>query len=373
MSLRLIYLLRSGQLLEAERMALATLQALSGLCPELQGVVMAPPGPVHEAAHALGFRSVTLGARLALPLALLRELWRERHSAVLATSLEQSLWTAALRALLRGRGAHLHMVRGDADEGRIYAHKRLLSRLALRFVAVSPFVRRRLEAHGVAYERIEVVKAFLGGPAPAAREIFTGSGVRRVAMLSALQAEDRVELLFDALDQYPALRALRVDVYGAGTQEPALRERALRHPNVNLHGFKADAAQSLRHADLLLHTGPQEPVGHMLLQAFAAGVPVLVPNSGGAGDMVVPGRNGWHFTANDAAALGQRLQQLMGASACELNAMAEGGRRALRREFNAQRQGARYAALLGAAPRAAGRAPLPGDYGSAVSGPGCAG
>lgn len=358
MSLRVIHLLRDGQAQGAGHQALAALRAVSALCPELQAVVMAPPGPVHEAARGLGFRSVVLEPRARLVPALLRELWRERHSAVIADEPRHALWAAALRMLLRGRGARLHLVPGNGgDEARDFGPARLLARLGVRLVAPSTFVRRRLEAHGVPWERVEVVPGFLADPPPAGRELYTSAGVRRVVMLTTLEPADRVELLFDALDRHAALRTLRFDVYGGGSQEAALRERALRHPNVNLRGARADAAQALAHADLLLHTGPREGAGHMLLQAFAAGVPVLVPNSGAAGDMVVPGRNGWHFTANDAVALGQRLLQLTGATACELNAMAEGGRRALRRELNAQRQGARIAALLGARPRAMPRVP----------------
>lgn len=359
MSLRVIHLLDDGRLEGGGRRALAALQAVGALCPELLGVVVAPPGAVHEAARARGFRSVEVASRPALVLALLRELWRDRHSAVLATCVEQSLWAAALRALLRGRGVQCHVVQGCCgDERRDFGAARLLARLGLRFVASSAFVRRRLEAHGVPWERVEVIHDFLTGAPPAERELFTATGVRRVVMLTALEPADRVELLFDALERQGALRGLRFDVYGAGGLEAALRERARRHPNVNFHGERGDAAQALAHADLLLHTGPRECAGHMLLQAFAAGVPVLVPNSGAAGDLVVPGRNGWHFTANDAAALSLRLQQLMGATACELNAVAEGGRRTLRRDLNAQRQGAHWAALLGARPKAARPAPL---------------
>lgn len=344
---RILYLLHSGQLFGTERMALATLQALRAREPALDGTVMAPPGPVHAAVRALGLRSVELRGRLDLPRALAAALWQERHSVVFATGVGQSLWAAGLRALLGGRGAHLHMVHGGTDERLSYGRKRLLRGLDLRFVAVSDFVRSRLVAHGVPAERVEVVHNFLHGAPPAARGPFTRDGVRRVVMLSRLDRIKRVGLLFDALERTPALHALQFDLYGTGELERELHERARRHPNVTLHGFKADAAQALGQADLLLHTCPEEPFGLVLLEAFATGVPVLVPNSGGAGDIVQAGRNGWRFTANDATALGQRLQALMSAPAHELNAMAEGGRRSLTQEFDPQRQAARYAVLAG--------------------------
>lgn len=145
----------------------------------------------------------------------------------------------------------------------------------------------------------------------------------------------------------PGLGAIRFDIYGSGEEATALRERARRHPNVTLHGFVPDAAAALASADLLLHTCPEEPFGLVLLEAFAAGVPVLVPNSGGAGDLVQHYVNGWHFSANDATALGQQLQVLATAPAALLNALALGGRQALAQAHDPQRQAQRYARLVG--------------------------
>jgi glycosyltransferase involved in cell wall biosynthesis len=202
-----------------------------------------------------------------------------------------------------------------------------------------------LIAHGVPAGRIEVICNFLPQAGPAIHPPFTQNGVRRVLMLSRLDRIKRVGLLFDALDKVPGLNQLQFDLYGSGEEAEIMKARASRHPNVHLHGFVADAAQALANADLLLHTCPEEPFGLVLLEAFAAGVPVLVPNSGGAGDIVQDGVNGWHFTANDAVALGQRLLALQNASADQLNAMAAGGRHSLTHDYNPGVQAARYAAL----------------------------
>jgi glycosyltransferase involved in cell wall biosynthesis len=140
---------------------------------------------------------------------------------------------------------------------------------------------------------------------------------------------------------------MQFDLYGSGEEAELLRARAARHPNVHLHGFVPDAAAALGEADLLLHTCPEEPFGLVLLEAFAAGVPVLVPNSGGARDIVQDGVNGWHFTANNAVALGQRLRALIDMPCAQLNAIAAGGRQSLHNEFHPSRQADRYAALLG--------------------------
>lgn len=343
MTPKLLYILHSGQMFGTERMALATLQAL-GI--EDESMLLAPPGPVHAAAHARGVHSIPLTGRAALTWALVQTLWRHRDVAVVATGVLQSLLVCALQRLLGGRGAHLHVVHGGTDERLSYGRKRLLAGLPLRLVAVSDFVRQRLIAHGVPAERIEVIGNFLPAAPTALRPPFAGDGVRRVVLLSRLDPIKRVALLFDALERTPGLSLLHFDIYGTGAEAEKLEERARQHPNVRLHGFVPEAAAALAEADLLLHTCPEEPFGLVLLEAFAAGVPVLVPNSGGAGDIVQHGVNGWHFSANDAVALGQRLQMLTVAPSWQLEAMATRGREVLQRRHAPTSQAQHYAKLL---------------------------
>jgi glycosyltransferase involved in cell wall biosynthesis len=344
MRIPLAYVLHSGQLFGTERMALATLGALRG---RVDGVVIAPPGPVHAAARLAGLASLEARGRLGMAWALLRHLLAHRDSAVFTTGVWHSMLAGAAQRLLGGGGAHVHVVHGGTSERLSYGRKRLLAGWAVRFVAVSDFVRERLLAHGVPAGRIEVVHNFLPAPPAQRRPAYTQDGVRRVVVLSRLDRIKRVGLLFDALDRLPALAALQFDIYGSGEEALDLQLRARSHRNVRLHGFVPDAADALVHADLLLHTCPEEPFGLVLLEAFAAGVPVLAPHSGGAGSIVKDGVNGWHFSANDPVALGQRLLALMQAPAALLNATAEGGQRCLREEFNPARQAASYAVLAG--------------------------
>ena len=350
-----VYLLHSGQMFGTERMALATLQALA---PAFRGVVVAPSGPVHVAAREAGLQAHVADGALQQALVLARLLARERDAAIMATSVAQSAVAATLQRLLGGRGAHLHVVHGGATERLSYGRKRLLQHWPVRFVAVSSFVRERLLAHGVDASRVEVVHNFLEGRSLPARGPFLLDGVRRVVMLSRLDGIKRVGLLFDALDRFPALREMRFDVYGSGEQADELARRAAAHPNVTLHGFIDDAARRLRHADLLLHTCPEEPFGLALLEAFAAGVPVLAPRSGGAAEIVEDGVTGFLFPPNDAVHLGRHLLALARMPASRLNGVASRARHSLHEDFSAQRLAGRYAAILSPGERAGASAPV---------------
>lgn len=276
----------------------------------------------------------------------MREVWRDRRAAFMSTGVSQALVVAALQRLSGARGAHLHIVHGGTDERLSYGRKRLLSGLGIRFVAVSEFVAQRLMAHGVDAGAITVIANFLHGMVGTGRGAFERDGVRRVVMLSRLDRIKRVGLLFDALDREPALHALRFDVYGSGEEAEMLARRASRYPCVHLHGFVPDAATRLGEADLLLHTCPEEPFGLVLLEAFSAGVPVLVPNAGGAACIVQAGVNGFHFSANSAASLARELKKLMHASRGQLNEVVGGGRCAVDTRFRPDALVGDYGRLL---------------------------
>jgi glycosyltransferase involved in cell wall biosynthesis len=341
-----IYILHSGQMFGTERMALATLRALGTGGAR---IIVAPSGPVHPAAHDLNLRSVHADSLPALAAALAKLLREFPDAAVMATGVWHSLLVVALRFLLGCHGAHLHIVHGGTEERLSYGRKRWLNPFDVRFVAVSEFVRSRLLAHGVRADRIDVVENFLRRMPTVRRAPFAEPGVRRVVVVSRLDRIKRVGLLFDALDRTPALAELRFDIYGTGEEQKVLEARAQAWPNVRMHGFVDDAAAKMAEADLLLHTCPEEPFGLVLLEAFAAGVPVLVPNAGGAAGIVQDGVSGFHFTANNAAALGARLIEISKLSADRLNAIATGGKRELAERYRPEVQAARYESLITAA------------------------
>ena len=114
------------------------------------------------------------------------------------------------------------------------------------------------------------------------------------------------------------------------------------NPNVTFTGFLPNALEELAQADLLVHLCPVEPFGLTILEAMAAGVPVLVPDSGGAGSVVQNGISGFRFRSNDADSLGGRLVELTQTPAECLNRIVAGGREALVSRFSAEARLADY-------------------------------
>lgn len=342
----LLYALHSSQLYGTERMSLAT---ASGLTGDFDIVVFAPPGAALEEAARLGLQPVAFNGARDLAKKARPFFAQRRPVACVSTAVPQSVIFCGWSAWYRTPATHLHVVHGGADEALSYGRKRWLMPLPIQFVAVSAYVRDRLHAHGIPAHRVTVIENFLTPEAIAGaprRPAFTAPGIRSVAIVSRVDPIKRVDLLFEMLDAAPALGALSFDVYGSGWDLERLRERAGNYPSVTLHGFVPDVPARLATADLLLHLCPEEPFGLVILEAIAAGVPVLVPSAGGAGSLVAHGTTGFTFAANDPRALAAALDTLRAVPAATLNAIVAAARTTLDRRFSAVGRTADYRRLL---------------------------
>ena len=345
--LPLLYALHSGELYGTERMALATAQ---GLVDEYEPLLLAPPGPALEAAAPMGFGIRAFSSARDFMGQVRPLIAAHRRLAFVATGVVHSLACLAWNAVYRRKIVHLHVVHGGTDEKLSYGRKKVLNPFNVIFVAVSDFVRERLIANGVRADRIVVIENFLAPSRTARapqRKAFTSPGVRRVLVVSRVDPIKRIDVLLDALERDPSFRELEVRVLGTGWQLEAMRARArARHPNVCFVGFSHDVESELAQADVLVHTCPAEPFGLAILEAMVAGVPVIVPDAGGAGSLIEDGVSGFRFAANDPDALAESLRRLRGASAERLNAIVEAGRTALRTRFSADRRIEDYRRLL---------------------------
>ena len=114
---------------------------------------------------------------------------------------------------------------------------------------------------------------------------------------------------------------------------------------MTFHGYVDDARERMTACDLFLHLCPVEPFGLAILEAMAAGLPVIVPDQGGAATLVDDGKDGLKHRAGDVESLKRVLLQAA-SDGSMLDAMVRAGSRDAR-ESVLERVGARrYRAAL---------------------------
>jgi glycosyltransferase involved in cell wall biosynthesis len=260
------------------------------------------------------------GLDLAMSVKLARAL--RRCGAQIVHAHQSTPWIyAALSRLLYARPRLLLEEHGrffpELDRPlRRLVNRLLIRRLTHRFVAVSEDVRRRLEQYeGLKGTRIEVIYNGVRSEAPLAESA-------RAALRQELGFPSDALIVgtagrFDPIKNLPLLvrslataRARDARIYGLligdGAELPSIRaligELGLAD-SVRLTGYRADARLLVQCMDLFVLSSFSEGTSMALLEAMAAGLPVVVTAVGGNPEVVCAGETGWVVPSEAADAL----------------------------------------------------------------------
>lgn len=159
-----------------------------------------------------------------------------------------------------------------------------------------------------------------------------------VACVGRLVGVKRFDLFLRALAlarrQAPRLEGL---VVGDGPEHEALKRltHALELPDhaVAFLGVRNDVAKLLSRAQILISCSDDEGMPNVLLEAMAAGVPVITRRAGDAALLVDHGRQGLVLKTDDASDLASALVRLA-TSPLERRQMGEAGRDRVQRDFD---------------------------------------
>lgn len=106
--------------------------------------------------------------------------------------------------------------------------------------------------------------------------------------------------------------SFRLEICGEGAAHDGLARRisgAGLADRIILRGV-CDLPEAMRTADLFVLASRREGFGNVIVEAMAAGLPVLATRSGGPETIIADGRNGWLVAPGDATALGEALVRL---------------------------------------------------------------
>ncbi|MBV7694121.1 glycosyltransferase family 4 protein [Streptomyces sp. TRM70350] len=263
--------------------------------PALTAALRAPGGVDLVHAHA--------GEDLAvLPMA---RAVAARHGCPLVVTLHCSL-----RHTLRGHSPRARLLRflGGPIESRVV-------RSADAVINLTPSTALRLVRQGVREERVHVVPS---GYAPelfdaALPDPFPHLPRPRVAFVGRLSPQKDVGTLIEAFSRLETAASLLV--VGDGPQRAALQERARPVPRpVQFAGFlpHGEIPAILAHTDVVVLPSVYEELGSVLVEAMAAGRPVVASRVGGIPDLVQDGRNGILAAPGDTSSFASAIDRLLG-------------------------------------------------------------
>ena len=187
-----------------------------------------------------------------------------------------------------------------------------------RIFAPSRFLKRTFAANGYPDDRIDVLTYGVDPARLAARasrrERAPGAPLR-VAFIGSVMHHKGTDVAVDAVLATPG--AIELRIHGRTTDVPEfgepLRERASRDPRITFPGpFERERlGEVLADTDVLVVPSRwYENTPFVMLEAFAAGVPVLATDLGGLAELVEDEVSGELFPVGDAADLGRRIARL---------------------------------------------------------------
>lgn len=119
-------------------------------------------------------------------------------------------------------------------------------------------------------------------------------------------------------------------IAGAGPLEAKLRSLAEAlgvAPRVRFLGWRTDPSALYRTADVCVFPSRHEPLGNVVIQAWAHGLPVVAAASQGPTSLIRPGKDGLLVPIDDAEATADAVRSLLDAPATRARFAAEGLRR----------------------------------------------
>jgi len=289
-----------------------------------------------------------LPAALAIPR--FREIVRTERPALFHAHLTWPLGCSAgiLAAAWAGVPAVVataHLVSELPDVPTMSIQRSAVTRVVDRYIAVSAHAARALaDTLRIASSRVSVVHNAVplpvredrGSPDPALRLALGAERTPLVVTLARLTAQKGLSILLRAAVDLPHVSFA---IAGDGPDRAALEAEAAQlgvADRVRFLGFREDTAALLDAADLFVLPSLSEGLPLSVLEAMAAGTPVVATAIGGTDEAVVDGVSGLLVPPGDPAALGAAIGALLGDGALAAR-MASNGLARVTQSFSTER------------------------------------
>lgn len=176
-------------------------------------------------------------------------------------------------------------------------------------------------------ERVHYLPNFVAAepaaPLPRA-PLGTPENVPLVLAMGRLHANKAFDVLLAALAQVPELHLW---LAGEGEERARLEQQVAAlglGERVRFLGWRDDVAALLATADFLVCPSRREPLGNVVIEAWAAGLPVIAATSEGPRVLIADGETGLLAPVENAEALAQAMRRLLADGALRARLRAAG-------------------------------------------------
>ena len=308
-------------------------------------------------------------------LVKLVSLFRRLRPDIVHTHTAKAGTLGRLAARIAGVPVTIHTFHGHVLDGyfspavtRVFVGmERMLARATDRLVTVSPRLRTELLAMGIGRpEQVEVIPLGLDlerfrrarpGVPTLRPSLGLGSEVPLLGIVGRLVPIKDHSTLFQAMALLQTSNPpVHLAVVGDGEERARLEELAGRlglGQRIHFLGWRTDLDTILTEVDVVICASKNEGTPVALIEAMAAGVPVLSTDVGGVADLVAHGETGWLVRPGDPPSLAEAIRHLLGDAALRARLAAAGRAVALERhgvEGLIRRVETLYATLMAAEP-----------------------
>jgi len=133
-----------------------------------------------------------------------------------------------------------------------------------------------------------------------------------------------------SLQALAALPEAYLWIAGVGPQEAKLRAMAMAlgvESRVRFLGWRTDASALYRAADICVFPSRYEPLGNVVIQAWAHGLPVVAAASKGPAGLIADGEDGLLIPVDDAEALAAGVRRILDDPMLRIRLVQNGGAR----------------------------------------------
>ena len=196
-----------------------------------------------------------------------------------------------------------------------------------------------LLAHRFPSARVRVIPN--GVDVPAAPEARPSREALVAGLAANLEPWKGVDVLLEAARRMQA--PLRLEIYGDGSLRGELEQQSAGL-DARFHGFVQEMTEAVAGLDVLVQPSRAENLPLAVLQAMAAGLPVIATRVGGIPEVVVDGETGILVEPDDPEAIADALDSLA-ANPERRRKLGEAGRERVREHFSADGMARRTLAL----------------------------